>query len=161
MDVLLPLPHLRLQAGVAGGRQKLPGLFGGALHQPQRWGPDVLHRHRGGKAAASAPLLLLRGLLRPGQRRVLRRSRGGGAPPAGPPGLRPLLGPEPRHGRPHRPGAKDHSGNPHRPFLRRADDHPQRHRHPAPGGPGAPGPLRRAGRPVRGGDFPLPREAGA
>ena len=41
-------------------------------------GPDVLHRHRGRKTPAPAPVLLLRGLLRHGQRRVLRRHRGQG-----------------------------------------------------------------------------------
>ena len=39
------------------------------------------------QAAAPAPLLLLRGLLRPGQRGVLRGHGGQGVPGAGPPGL--------------------------------------------------------------------------
>ena len=45
-------------------------------------------------------VLLLRGLLRHRQRRVLRRDRRAGASGPGPPGLRPVLGSCPRHARP-------------------------------------------------------------
>ena len=55
-----------------------------------------------------------------------------------------------RYARPHRPWPQDHPRDPHRPGLRHAHDHPERHQHPDAGGPGAQGPLRGAGRPVRG-----------
>ena len=84
LDLRLSVHRLRHPAGVAGGQQELSGLHGEALHQPGGGRPDVLHRHRRRQAAAPAPLLLLRGLLRPG---VLRGHGGQGVPGAGPPGL--------------------------------------------------------------------------
>ena len=95
LDLRLSVPRVRSEGGVAGRQQELPGLHGAVLHQPGGGQPDVLHRHRRRQAAASAPLLLLRGLLCHRQRRVLRCYRRQGLPGAGPRGLRPDLEPEP------------------------------------------------------------------
>ena len=75
------------------------------------------------------------GVLRPGQRRVLRRHRGQGVPGAGPKGLQHLLGSEPRPGQgPHRPGTQDHPRDPLRPGLRPDPMiYPERHRRAAAG----------------------------
>ena len=58
-------------SGVAGCQQELHRLHGKVLHQPGGRRPYVLYRHRGRQASAPAPLLLQRGLLLHGQRRVL------------------------------------------------------------------------------------------
>ena len=138
------------RTGEVFSTEELHRLSGGALRQPRRGRAAVFHRYRRGKAPAPAPLLLLRGVLRPGQRGILRRYRPAGAPGARPPGLRPVLGPEPRNGRPHRPGAQDHPRDPHRTRLRHPHDPSERHRRAAAGGPGAQGAVRGAFRPVCG-----------
>ena len=84
LDFLLSVPSVRREGRMACGQQELHRLSGGALRQPRRGRAAVFHRYRRGKAPAPAPLLLLRGVLRPGQRGILRRYR-----PAGAPGARP------------------------------------------------------------------------
>ena len=151
LDLRLSVPRVRSEGGVAGRQQELPGLHGAVLHQPGGGQPDVLHRHRRRQAAASAPLLLLRGLLCHRQRRVLRCYRRQGLPGAGPRGLRPDLEPEPGAGRrPHGDGPQDHPRDPLRPRPGQPYDLSEHHLGPAPGGPRAGRALQRAGRPVRG-----------